>query len=121
MGAWGTGISSNDTYADTYDQFFDLYNSGLSVSEATENVIKANEETIGIYEDAPNFWYALAKAQWECKELQNDILEKVEHFVHSGEDLRIWEELEATKTDLKAREKALEKFVARLRSEKKNP
>ena len=31
MGTWGTGISSNDTFADIYDEFFDLYNDGLSV------------------------------------------------------------------------------------------
>ena len=29
MGAWGTGISSNDTYADIYEQFIDLYNEVL--------------------------------------------------------------------------------------------
>jgi hypothetical protein len=31
MGAWGTAISSNDTYADIDEEFFDLYNDGQTV------------------------------------------------------------------------------------------
>jgi len=118
MGAWGTGISSNDTYADVYDQFFDLYNDGVSVSDISAKLIGENQETIEMYEDAPNFWYALAKVQWECKELSEDVRLRVEHFVHSGEDLQIWRDLGATAADIKAREKALAKFLTRLRSEK---
>ena len=118
MGAWGTGISSNDTYADIYDRFFDLYNDGLSVSEASSKLIRENQETIGISEDAPNFWYALAKAQWECKELSDDVKSRVEHFIKNGEDLEIWKELGATQADLKARAKVLTKFLTTLQSEK---
>ena len=118
MGAWGTGISSNDTYADVYDRFFDLYNDGLSVSEASSKLIRENQETIGISEDAPNFWYALAKAQWECKELAQEVLARVEHYIQTGEDLKIWKELGATESDLKSRHRALSKFLTKLRSEK---
>jgi hypothetical protein len=28
MGTWGTGISSNDTFSDVYDDFFKYYNEG---------------------------------------------------------------------------------------------
>ena len=40
MGTWGRGISSNDTYADIYDEFFELYDDGLSVKEITERSTK---------------------------------------------------------------------------------
>jgi len=118
MGHWGTGISSNDTYADIYEQFIDLYNEGLFPSEITETLVRNNQETIGIYEDAPNFWYAIAKAQWECSELQSDVLKRVESYVQTGEDLRIWKHLGATRADLNSREKALNKFLAKLQTEK---
>jgi hypothetical protein len=118
MGAWGTRISSNDTYADVYNRFFDLYNDGLSVSEASSKLIRENQETIGISEDAPNFWYALAKAQWECKELAQEVLTRVEHYIQTGEDLKIWKELGATESDLNSRHRALSKFLTKLRSEK---
>lgn len=121
MGAWGTGISSNDTYGDIYDQFIDLYNEGLSVSEITEKLIKENRETINIEEDATNFWFAIANGQWECKELDKNVLLKVETIIENGEDLRIWKELDASSADLKAREKALTKYLAKLQTEKDKP
>ena len=121
MGAWGTGISSNDTYADIYEQFFDLYNDGLSVSEITKRLIDENQETINIEEDAPNFWFAIANAQWECKALEKEVLLKVEHIINSGEDIRIWKELDASPTDLKTREKVLNKFLSKLQTEKDKP
>lgn len=118
MGAWGTGISSNDTYADIYDQFFDLYNEGLSVSEITKKLISENQETINIEEDATNFWFAIASGQWECKELDKNILSKVETIINTGEDLRIWKELDASSADLKVREKVLAKFLLKIQTEK---
>jgi hypothetical protein len=118
MGVWGTGISSNDTFADIYEQFIDLYNEGLSVPEITKRLIDENQETINLPEDATNFWFALAYGQWECKALDSDVLLKVDHIIQTGEDLRIWEELDASPADLKAREKVLTKFLVKLQTEK---
>ena len=121
MGAWGTGISSNDTYADIYEQFIDLYNEELSIPEITKKIISENQETIDISEDATNFWFAIANGQWECKALDKEILSKVEQIIQTGEDLRVWKELGASPTDLKARENVLNKFLAKLQSEKDKP
>ena len=121
MGAWGTGISSNDTYADVYDQFIELYNEGLSVTEITERLINENQETINLPEDATNFWFALAKGQWECKALDKGVLQKVEQIIKTGEDLTVWKELDASPADLKKREKVLNDFLAKLQIEKEKP
>ena len=121
MGAWGTGISSNDTYADVYGQFIDLYNEGLSVFDITKKLIAENEEMINLPEDAHDFWYAIANGQWECKELDREVFSKVETIVRTGEDLRIWKELEASPSDLRTREKVLIKFLAKLETEKSKP
>ena len=64
MGTWGTAISSNDTYADIYGSFFDLYNDGLEVAEITKKIIANNQDTISDFGDSNNLWFALAKAQW---------------------------------------------------------
>ncbi|MGI8600065.1 MAG: hypothetical protein ACR2KB_12500 [Chitinophagaceae bacterium] len=61
MGTWGTGISSNDTYADVYDEFFELFDDGLSVKEITERLIGFNQETINEPDSSNDFWFALAK------------------------------------------------------------
>lgn len=118
MGAWGTAISSNDTYADAYAEFFDLYDEGLSVSEISIKLISSFSETVGDPDDANNFWFALAKAQWECKELDPELLTRIEGIVESGSDIAAWKRLDATDADLKKRAAALAKFLAKLRSEK---
>jgi hypothetical protein len=116
MGTWGTGISSNDTYADVYDEFIDLYNEGFSVDDITKKLISKNQKTIDTPQDSANFWFALANAQWECKELDPEIFSKVEQIVLSGEEIKNWEALGATPVDIKARGKALAKFLAKIQT-----
>jgi len=69
MGAWGTAISSNDTYADIYGEFFDLYNDGQSVEDISKKLIADNQETINEPDDSNNFWFALAKAHGNASNL----------------------------------------------------
>lgn len=114
MGAWGTGISSNDTYADIYGEFFDLYNNGLNVKEATEKLIAQHQNTINDSDDKNNFWFALAKAQWECKELDKDIFNKVKQIIDSGADIEVWRQLEANEKDIRKRKVVLSKFLSEL-------
>lgn len=114
MGTWGTGISSNDSYADFYEEFIDLYNDGLEVNEITKKLINENQDTINTPEDASNFWFAIANGQWECKALDKEILSKVEVIIQSGEDLLIWKQSDASEKDLNAREKVLNKFLLKL-------
>jgi len=121
MGNWGTGISSNDTFEDIKDEFFELYNEGLEPIEISKNLIKSNQEIIDDEEDSNNFWFALALCQWECKSLERELLEHVTKIISSGKDIEIWKELGAEKSHLIARQKALEKFLEKLKSEKKNP
>lgn len=101
MGAWGTGISSNDTFADIYDEFFELYNDGLEVLEISKKLIKNNQEIINEPDDSNNFWFALAKAQWECKQLDNKVLDKAKTIIESGYDIEVWKRLDASEKDLK--------------------
>lgn len=121
MGTWGTAISSNDTYADVYEEFIDLYNDGLDVSEITKKLIDENQETINTPEGASDFWFAIANGQWECKALDKVILLKVENIINKGEDLRVWVQQDASPASLKAREKVLDKFLLKLKTEKDKP
>ncbi len=121
MGAWGTAISSNDTYADIYGEFFDLYDDGLDISEISAKLVEQNQETINDPDDASNFWFALAKAQWECKQLDPAILDRVEQIIVSGSDIAAWRRLDSSEKDLRKRESALKVFLEKLRSEKPKP
>jgi len=118
MGTWGTAISSNDTYADSYSQFFYLYNDGFEVEEITKRLITENQETINSPEDSNNFWFALAKAQWECKQLDKEVYEKVKNIIESGTDLEVWRDLDADEKDVKKRKAILEKFLSDISAER---
>lgn len=114
MGTWGTGISSNDTFEDIYSEFFELFNKGLEVKEITRTIIQNNKDLQSDYEDKNSFWFAIAKAQWECGSLDNDVLEKVKSIIVSGQDLKLWEELNGQTNDLKKRKKVLDDFLEKI-------
>ncbi len=118
MGAWGTAISSNDTYADIYAEFFDMYNDGLEAAEISKKLISDNLELINDHEDSNNFWFALAKAQWECKQLDNEILNRVKTIIEMGNDLKVWRQLDADEKDIKKRKVVLDKFLTDLQTER---
>ena len=60
MGAWGTNIKDNDTSADIYADFFDLYNEGQNPTNISAKLIADNKELIDNIDDSNNFWFALA-------------------------------------------------------------
>lgn len=119
MGTWGTAIDSNDTYSDIYDEFIDLYNEGHVVKEITRFLIQENSDLINDSVHSSDFCFAIAIAQWECKELDPKVLKKVKEIIDSRIDLRNWKTMDASEKDLKAREKVLNKFLGKLQTEKK--
>lgn len=118
MGTWGTAISSNDTYSDIYGTFFDLYNDGLEVTEISKKLFADNQETINDTDDCNNFWFAVAKAQWECKQLDKDIFDRVKKVIETGADLEVWRQLDADAKTIKKRKAVLDKFLADLQTER---
>jgi hypothetical protein len=118
MGTWGTAIKDNDTFADIYDDFFELYNKGEEPDDISKKIIADNWEMLEIEEDKNNVWFALALTQWETKSLRADVLSKVEDIITSGHDLKIWYDLEASEQDIKKRKIVLDKFLEKLRLDK---
>ena len=121
MGTWGISVSSNDTFAEVYDSYFNYYNDNWEIDLIVKQLEKEYQETIEIEEDSDNFWLALAKALWECKALEVTIFDKVKEIINSGHDLRIWRELGASEQDLKKRKAVLDKFLIQISTPKDNP
>lgn len=119
MGTWGTGISSNDVYEDIYYEFFELYNQRMGVFAITEKLIQENRELIDSHEDQNNFWITIAKSQWECKELDPKIFNRIKDIVESGKDIELWKELDSSESDLNKRKKVLSNFLEKISIEKK--
>jgi hypothetical protein len=115
LGTWGTAIKSNDTSADIYADFFDLYNDGKEPTKIKEKLISDNPNGTN------DFWFALTLALWETKSLPNNILEKVREIIERESDLKLWKELDASESDIKKRKIVLEKFLVKLESEKAKP
>ena len=118
MGTWGVAISSNDTYADIYSEFFDLYNDGLEVAAISVKLIRENQEIIDDLEESNNFWFALAKAQWECKQLEKDLFLRIRKIIESDNDLEVWRRLEAPEKEIKKRKDILQRFLLNLQEER---
>ncbi len=119
MGAWGTGISSNDVYEDINYEFFELYNEGMEVPAITQKLIKENKELISSHEDQNNFWITIAKSQWECKALDPEIFNRIREIIESEKDIELWKYLGASQSDLTKRRKVLENFLRKISNEKK--
>lgn len=114
MGTWGTGLSSNDIFEDIYSEFVELYNDGLEITEITNKILSTSIDLQKDYEDKHSIWFALAKAQWECGNLDQMIYEKVKKIIESGEDLKLWIELNGTSNDVKKRKKVLDDFLEKI-------
>lgn len=121
MGAWGTAISSNDTYADIRSEFLDLYDDGVGISDISRQLIDQNQETINDEDDANNFWFALAKAQWDCGDLDPTLFSRIALIIDTGADLEVWRRLEGSERDIQKRANALTIFLEKLRSENPKP
>ena len=120
MGTWGNDISDNDQYSDLKIEFFELYNKAVPVDVISESIIKEHNENFDSDEDSNNFQFALADFQWQCKALDDRVLEKIKSVVKSKSYLLLWQELDASQEDLAAREKNLDEFLTKISSSKKN-
>lgn len=121
MGTWGNGIKDNDISCGVYDEFFEYYNEGQKPEDISKKLIDENQELINDSDGSNDFWFALALAQWEVKALEQEVFLRTKEIIESGENLRLWRELDADEEDIKKRKIVLDKFLGKLQTEKKNP
>ena len=121
MGTWGTGIKDNDTAADIYDSFFELYNDDQNPLDISKKLIADNQELITDKYSSNDFWLTLALAQWETKSLDQKVFEKVKTMIENSKDLEIWKEQGADDKTLKSRQKKLDDFLRKISVEKSRP
>lgn len=115
MGNWGTGISQSDTYCETYKKFMEAYDNGKPVSQITKDILEEwfeeFEEDDGVLHDV---YFALGKAEWMCGGISKPVFSRINEIIKSGNDIDYWQELSATPSDLKQRQKALNSFLTSL-------
>jgi len=119
MGAWGTAILSDDLARDVYDEYMDKYDEGIDHSAIYELLLKSFAEALYDADEGPVFWLALAKAQWECGVLQDDVFERVTRIIESNDGMARLEE--EGQRMLKKRKQVLDSFLTIISTPKEKP
>ena len=116
MGAWGSGLYSNDTTCDIRDTYMDYLKDQLSNQEAYDKIMKvySDDSYAGDEDSEPLFWYALAETQWKVGRLMPEVKSKALEWIDNNGGLALWEE---SKSDVRGWKKTLEKLKVKLESE----
>ena len=113
MGCWGMGIAQSDEYCEIYDRFMEEYDEGKPLEDIKNDILEEYlsefSENDGVLHDV---YFAIGKAEWMCGGISDNILEIITGIISSGANIEFNRELEATESDLKKRQKNLEKFLA---------
>jgi hypothetical protein len=121
MGTWNTKIDGNDTFQDMYQEFFSRYNFGLKPKDVSEQILNEFSHVFNDQDDMNNGLFALAKAQWETKSLDQKIFKRVEEIIENGQDLLIWKSLGADDKTINERKKELTRFLDKISTERSKP
>jgi hypothetical protein len=119
MGAWGTGILSDDTVRDVHSDYLDLFNRGNSPAVIRQKLLERYEESLEDSDDGPLIWLGIAKAQWNCAQLEPQVLSKIREIVSGGLGLDRW--AEQGERLLQRRKIALSQFLAKLETPNPRP
>lgn len=92
MGAWGTGLYSNDSTCDIRGEYADRLKRGKTNEEITKDLINENRDIMGDVEEEPLFWFALADTQWNYGRLLPEVKEKALYFLSQDAELERWKE-----------------------------
>jgi hypothetical protein len=121
MGTWNTAINGNDTFLDIYSTFYQWYNEGESSAEASKKVLEDFSHEFEDTDTQHNALFALALAQWETKEQDKDLLERVKQIILSGKDLEVWAGLGADDKLIVKRKAVLRAFCEKITVPKDKP
>jgi hypothetical protein len=116
MGAWGTGIFQNDTTADIWGEFKELYNKGLSPKEIRRKLEKEYKPQYDT-EYYAEIWTGIAYGQWMCGDIEDYTLKKLK----DASKLK-WQTIWADdKKDLHKRTKAISGFIEKIQTPRLTP
>lgn len=116
MGTWGTGILQNDTTADIWVEFKELYNKGFSSKQIRlklEKEYKPQNDT----EYYGEIWTGIAYGQWMCGEIEDYTYKKLNDAIKL-KWLTLWAD---DKKLLEKRIKAISDFIQKIQTPRPSP
>jgi len=116
MGTWGTGILHNDTTADIWVEFKELYNNGLSLRDIRVKLEKDHrpQDDTEYYGE---IWTGIAYGQWMCGGLELYTLKKLK----ASTQLKWLTSWADDKKLLPKRIKVLAEFIDKVQRPRPNP
>lgn len=116
MGAWGTGILQNDTTADIWVEFKELYNNGLSPKEIRLKLEKEYKPDSAA-EYYGEIWTGIAYGQWMCGHIEDYTIKKLKDATKLKR-LTLWSD---DKKILEKRVRAISDFIQKIQTPKAKP
>lgn len=92
MGTWNAGIFDDDIALDIKAEFDDALAEGMTVKEATKQILESFEDVLEDDEESPIVYLALAALQLEKGEIQKNIKKKALQIIESEQGMERWEE-----------------------------
>lgn len=112
MGAWNTGILDNDAAMDVYGFFEKLYNKQeLDIESIKNRTLEKFDMLNGEHQPVygSDEWLAFALICWECKALDNYVIDIVKEILNDKEEIEDeWEELSGKRIE------EIEKLIAKI-------
>lgn len=91
MGAWGSGLYSDDVAEDIRGMYADKLHRGKNGDQASKEMIAEFEWAWDDEDDAPAFWFALADTQWNYGRLQEEVKKQAMQYLDDPGSLERWE------------------------------
>ncbi|MEY4561623.1 MAG: hypothetical protein RLZZ618_900 [Pseudomonadota bacterium] len=115
MGAWGPALYSDDTTCDVRDDYVKQLKQGASDEDAWRHILAGYRDVLGVTEIACLVYFALADTAWRYGRLNEEVRAKALSLLEAGGDTAVWEQ-DSPGKDARARQRALTKLEAQLRS-----
>lgn len=116
MGSWGPGILQNDTTADIWAEFKQLYNKDLS-SKEIRLILEEEYNDQSYHEYYSEIWTGIAYGQWMCSDIETYTLKKLKQATQL-KYLTLWAE---DKKLLQKRIKAISDFIEKIQTPRPKP
>ena len=89
MGTWGAGLYQNDISDDVRTEFQELFNEqGMNAESITEKLLEEYKPLMGVKEEEPLFWFALAETQWRYGVLMPEVKQKALEWIKRNPELQ---------------------------------
>lgn len=112
MGAWGTGLYSDDTSCDVRDDYVTHLSQGCASEEAEQKILDGYGQLLAQPEIACCVYFALADTAWKYGRLSASLKAKALSLLQSGGDISVWQR--DAPANVAARIKVLKALEARL-------